>query len=148
MARTVNVTLEWKGPYTSASAVPNSAGIYMVLSGKQNEEGTWLFKYYKLLDIGQAGDLGTRLASHDREECWEEEKTPDHTIVFKYALMSSRDYDETDRRIVECCLRWRENPPCGEECNEGYTREDTVTIKNTERRRPLSETYTCSPPKR
>jgi len=145
MSRNIEVTLDWKGPYTSTRSIPDNAGIYMALSGKQDEKGKWPTNLYKLLDIGQAGGIKSRLDEHERRDCWERNKTTGHTIVYKYALMPTKEYDETDRRIVECCLRSNKTPPCGTECNEGYSRDDAVKINNEGLPKPLANSYTCKP---
>lgn len=144
MARNITVTLDWEGPFQDPADVTGKAGIYMVISGKMGLNEKWEPATYKLLDIGQSGDAATRLADHDREECWKDRKPKDSTLLFKFAPMSSAQYDETDRRIVECCLRASHRPlPCGTECNEGYNRTDSVKIKNKGRRSPLREDYAC-----
>ena len=145
MAKTIEVTLDWKGPFTTTESIPDNAGLYMVLSGKKNAEGTWPTNLYKLLDIGQTGGIKTRLDDHERADCWSSKKTKDHSIVYKYALMPSNTYDRSDRLRVECCLRSKKRPPCGEECNNGYSREDTVQITNQGKPAPLANTYTCTP---
>lgn len=142
MVRNVRVTLNWD-LYVNSEDVPTRAGIYMVIAGRQGEDGKWLISSYKLLDIGQSGESGVRLSGHDRESCWNREKLRDSTLLYKFATMPSADYDETDRRIVECCLRAHTRPPCGTECNEGYNRDDSVVITNTGKPAPLSETYSC-----
>ncbi len=108
MAKNIEVTLEWKGPYTSTDSIPNNAGLYMVLSGKKNENGSWPINLYKLLDIGESGEIKTRLDGHNRADCWSLEKTKGHTIVYKCALMPSKTYDQSDRRArksLKCCAR-------------------------------------------
>ena len=100
----------------------------MVIAGKKGSEGKWDISTYKLLDIGQSREAADRLASHDREECWEQNKPAGSTLLFKFAAMPSKDYDETNRRIVECCLRASHRPlPCGTECNQEYNRDDSLT---------------------
>jgi len=143
MPRNIKVTLEWE-LYTDPDDVPPRAGIYMVIAGRYGEEG-WRISTYKLLDIGQSGDSGVRLDTHDRRPCWEDETPSGYTILYKFAPMASRDYDRTDRRIVECCLRSHERPPCGTECNQGYNRDDTVVIRNTGKYAPLDSKYSCGP---
>jgi hypothetical protein len=145
MARNVAVSLEWKGPFQDAANVTGKAGIYMVIAGKETADGKqWDTSTYKLLDIGQSGDAATRLADHDREECWKRNKPADSTLLFKFAPMPSDQYDETDRRIVECSLRASHRPlPCGTECNEGYNRMDSVRITNKGQCRPLRDNYAC-----
>jgi len=146
MARDVKVTLEWKGPYEDVADITGRAGIYMIIAGKKGSDGKWDTSTYELLDIGQSGEAVERLASHDRENCWRQNKPEGSTLLFKFAAMPSKDYDETDRRIVECCLRTHHRPlPCGTECNQGYNRNDSVGITNTGRRAPLREKYSCRP---
>jgi len=145
MAKIINITLDWKGPYTNTDHIPDRAGLYMVLSGTQNEQGKWPTNLYKLLDIGESGELKTRLDNHNRANCWESNKTSGHTIVFKYALMPTNTYNQSDRLSVECCLQSKKTPPCGEECNKGYSRDDTVNITNEGKPAPLATSYTCRP---
>ena len=144
MSREVKVTLKWEGPYEDAEKVTGRAGIYMIIAGRKTSDDKWNKDTYKLMDIGKAGDLADRLASHDREECWKRNKPTGSTVLFKFAAMPSNNYDETDRRIVECCLRASHRPlPCGTECNQGYNRDDSVNITNTGQRAPLREKYAC-----
>lgn len=146
MGRSVKVTLDWKGPYEDAADVIGRAGVYMVIAGRKGRNGKWDISTYKLLDIGQSGKGADRLADHDREDCWKRKKPAGSTILFKFAAMPSEDYDKTDRRIVECCLRAGHRPlPCGTECNEGYDRDDSVTITNKGSHAPLREKYSCAP---
>jgi len=148
MAREIEVTLDWKGPYVDPADVTGRAGIYMVIAGQRGPDGGWLLSTYELLDIGQSGKGADRLADHDREDCWKRNKPANSTVLFKFAAMPSEDYDKTDRRIVECCLRADHRPlPCGTECNQGYNRDDSVTITNKGSHEPLREKYSCTPPK-
>jgi hypothetical protein len=144
MARNIDVTIEWQGPYEDPASLADLAGIYMVIAGRKAPDGKWDPSSYSLLDIGQTGGVGSRLASHDRERCWEQNTPRGCVLLFKFAAMPSTDYDETDRRIVECCLRSHNAPlPCGIECNQGYNRDDLVTITNTGQYKPLRERYSC-----
>lgn len=145
MARNVRVTLDWERPYTNPTAIPPQAGVYMVIAARRSPRRRWDPSSYRLLDIGQAGRGGARLDRHNRRDCWERHKPPGSTLLFKFAAMSSRDYDEMDRRIVECCLRAHNRPPCGTECNTGYDREDMVEITNTSWKAPLNKTYRSGP---
>jgi len=145
MQKRLKVTLQWDGPYEDPEAVPKRAGIYMVISGSKLSNGNFSVPTYEILDIGQSGESGVRLDTHDRKDCWHNRKSSNKTILFKFAAMPSESYDETDRRIVECCLRAHTKPPCGIECNEGYKREDQVTITNSGKYAPLKEEYSCGP---
>ena len=145
----VALTLDWKGPYEKEDDVPMEAGIYMVLAGKKDQDGSFDTSTYRILDIGQSGRTGKRLADHDRAGCWNSHSKPGETILFKYALMPTANYTEDDRRAVECCLRAHNGPlPCGTECNTGYARTETVTIANTGKHSPLKADYACGPAER
>jgi hypothetical protein len=143
MPKKLKVILNWDGPYEDPNAVPKRAGIYMVIAGSKLSNGSFSTSSYEVLDIGQSGESGVRLDTHDRRDCWYNRKPANKTILFKFAAMPSDSYDETDRRILECCLRAHTKPPCGTECNEGYKREDSVIITNKGNRTPLKEEYSC-----
>jgi len=145
MPRKLSAVLNWDGVWDGPESVPKRAGIYMVLAGSKLDTGNWDTSSYELLDIGQSGETGVRLDIHERRNCWSGRKSSNKTVVFKFAAMSSDKYDETDRRIVECCLRAHTRPLCGTECNEGYNREDSVTITNAGMNAPLREEYRCGP---
>ena len=145
MTRELDVTLDWQGPYSDVGSIPQQAGIYMILSGKKNTNGQWDPVTYKILDIGQSGRTGKRLADHDRETCWNDNVENDAAILMKYALMPTAEYSEKDRRAVECCLRAHSHPlPCGTECNSEYALEESVTVNNKGKYRPLRRTYICA----
>ena len=146
MAKKLEVTLKWDGPWKYPVNVPKRAGIYMVIAGSKLSNGNWNTVSYELLDIGQSGDTGVRLDAHDRKNCWNAKKSANKTVLFKFAPMSSATYDENDRRIVECCLRASTKPPCGTECIKGYNREESVTITNKGKHTPLKKEYSCKPP--
>jgi len=141
MARNIRVTLNWE-LYEDPDEVPKRAGIYMIITGLYGDKG-WKISSYKLLDIGQSGETGVRLDTHNRRDCWEKHTPSGYTILYKFAPMPSENYDRTDRLIVECCLRSHAKPPCGTECNEGFNREDLVFIKNTGKSSPLKPEYSC-----
>lgn len=144
-ARNVRVTLDWERPYTRPDAVPPIAGIYMVIAAQMSPRRRWDPSTYMLIDIGQSGDGGPRLGGHERRPCWERHISQGSTLMFKFAPMPSRLYDETDRQIVECCLRAHAKPACGTECDKGYNRDDTVVITNTSWKAPLDKMYRCGP---
>jgi hypothetical protein len=139
-----SLTLNWEGPEVDPAKITGRAGIYMVIAGKKNTEGKWDPDTYKLLDIGQSGDAAARLAAHDREDCWKRNTPSEYALLFKFAAMPSRDYEETHRRIAECCLRAHNRRlPCGTECNDGYNVEDSVSVTNTGKLLPLGKEYAC-----
>lgn len=139
MVRNVKVTLNWTR-YKDPEKVPKGAGIYMIEAGNWQEV---IIVLIKTLDIGQSGEGGIRLKGHEREPCWIRNKPTRAELIYSFAPMPSKDYDETDRRIVECCLRARKRPTCGTECNEGYFREDRVHIINIGAKGLLTDEYVC-----
>jgi len=145
LAGQLRVPLRWKGVYRNPGVIGISAGIYMVLAGSEVANGKWIPSSYRLLDIGQSDGVGGRRVYHDRESCWNHSKPAGTTLLFKMAPMPTSQYDETDRRIVECCLRAHNRPlPCGYECNQGYNRDESVDISNTGSYKPLLARYRSS----
>ena len=145
LVRHLKVPLRWQGVYRSPEIIGILAGIYMVLAGSETANGKWSSSSYKLLDIGQSDGASGKHVYQDRESCWNHNKPAGTTLLFKMAPMLSSQYDETDRKIVECCLRAHNRPlPCGNECNLGYNRDETVEISNTGSYTPLLARYKCA----
>ena len=135
MSKKLIVTLDWS-LWLQTARIPNNAGIYMIVAKKNSD--------YTILDIGQSGESGPRLYNHDRKDCWDQKKQSRATLQYRFAPMSSKEYNETDRRAVECCLRANIKPPCGQECNTGYNRTEQVAIHNIGSNYPLKDKYECS----
>jgi hypothetical protein len=138
--------LAWVGPFEDPARIIGKSGIYMVLAGHKDVDGKGDTSTYKVVDIGQSAEATTRMASHAREACWKRNAPAGNILLFKFAPMPSVLYDETDRRIVECCLRaYHRVLPCGTECDQGYVRDDAVVITSSNRYAPLRETYSHGP---
>lgn len=82
------------------------AAIYVVLCVDQNSQWT-------VLDVGQSGELGSRIDSHDRRGCWSR-NCPSGNIWVCVYRMPSNQYTKEDRLRVEKSLRSQFNPPCGQ----------------------------------
>lgn len=80
------------------------AAIYVIICVAQG--GSW-----KVLDVGQSGQLGTRINTHDREGCWE--RNCNGSIWVCVYRMPSLHYTKQDRENLEADLRRQYNPPCG-----------------------------------
>jgi hypothetical protein len=65
-----------------------------------------------VLDVGQTGQLGSRIDEHERKDCWQK-NCPSGNIWVCVYRMPSHIYSESDRLKVENELRQRFNPPCG-----------------------------------
>jgi hypothetical protein len=85
----------------------NIAAIYVILCVKPD-------KSWKVLDVGQTGELGSRIDSHDRRECWVKNCETKNIWVCVYH-MPSGTYSPEDRRALEAALRRQYSPvPCGQ----------------------------------
>jgi hypothetical protein len=82
------------------------AAIYVILCVQ--EGGKW-----KILDVGQTGELGQRIDSHDRRSCWERNCPNKNIWVCVYPMPTSK-YTKEDRLKFEKALRAQYKPPCGE----------------------------------
>ncbi len=83
------------------------AAIYVIIC--VNPDKSW-----RVLDIGQTGELGTRIDSHDRRLCWNTKCETNNIWVCVHPMPSSI-YSAADRRALEAALRGQYNPvPCGQ----------------------------------
>ena len=90
----------FEGPYEIGKKVIDRAAVYVIL-GSDND----------VIDVGQSGEIGTRLLTHERKPCWDRHGGKRFTIKW----MPSDKYSREDREKLEREIRDRENPPCGEE---------------------------------
>jgi len=81
------------------------AAIYVIICVDKN--GDW-----EVLDVGQTGELGDRIDSHDRQKCWGNNCPNKNIWVCAYTMPSSK-YTKQDRLDVEQKLRDKYNTPCG-----------------------------------
>jgi len=52
----------FEGPYTSKDDLQDKSGVYAILCYRNGR--------YSLIDVGQSARVRTRLANHDRSDCW------------------------------------------------------------------------------
>jgi hypothetical protein len=81
------------------------AAVYVVLCG--DPKGSW-----KVLDVGQSGQVGSRIDDHDRRACWVKSCASSNIWVCVYRMPSDR-YTKQDRERLEEELRAKYRPPCG-----------------------------------
>ena len=77
--------------------------VYVILCVQPN--GDWI-----VLDVGESGEVGTRIGEHDREECWRRNCRSDNIWVCVYPM---RGRSREERLAVEAELRQRYRPHCG-----------------------------------
>ena len=88
------------GPFTSTSQLRAQSGVYAIL-GRGAAGGNWI-----VLDIGESGDVRSRVETHDRKLQWQ---NCGHTSLSVAALYC----DATTRTAVEQTLRLHYKPMCG-----------------------------------
>jgi hypothetical protein len=82
------------------------AAVYVIICVGDN--GSW-----RVLDVGQTGELGNRIDSHERRACWEKNCQGQNIWVCVYQMLSN-EYTETDRLDVEKQIRNAYGSiPCG-----------------------------------
>lgn len=68
---------------------------------------------YKIIDIGQSSEVGTRLDTHDRKSCWKSQCINGEIWVCIYKMPSSL-YTKQQRLDLERKLRSNHNDLCGD----------------------------------
>lgn len=86
------------GPFSNLAQINDFGGLYAVL----DEAGA-------VIDIGESGQLRTRLRSHDRIPCWQAHSNGRYWVYILYTPNKSTEF----RLDIERSLRARYNPPCG-----------------------------------
>ena len=108
MADTANVTiggLPFVCVRLANADFADVAAIYVILCVAQ--DGNWT-----VLDVGQSGELGTRIDSHDSQGCWSRNCPSGNIWVCVYHMPSNK-YTKEDRMKLEKTLRDQYNPSCG-----------------------------------
>ncbi len=80
------------------------AAVYVILC--MAHDGSWT-----VLDVGQSGQVGSRIDDHDRKACWVR-NCANNIWVCVYRMPSSQ-YTRQDRERFEAELRSRYRPECG-----------------------------------
>lgn len=100
--------VDFEGPYSiDTTEIPaNRAAVYVIiceLSGR-----------YPVMDVGESGEVGVRIADHDRRPCWRKNCTGDLSVYLRY-MPSSAGYTAEDRRELERKIRKEHLVPCGKQ---------------------------------
>lgn len=91
---------QFNGSYGIGDVEINRAAVYVILDNRDS-----------VVDVGQSGEVGTRLENHDRKPCWD--RNGGDRVAIKW--MPSSQYSREDREKIERSIRAKEDPPCGEE---------------------------------
>jgi len=96
----------FEGPFDiDATEIPaNRAAVYVIICKTAEGEN-------HVKDVGESGEVGVRIGSHDRKSCWE--KNCNGTLGVYLRYMPSPDYSPEERRALEQKIRNQCKPPCG-----------------------------------
>lgn len=90
----------FEGPYQIGKKLIDRAAVYVILTSNNS-----------VVDVGQSGEAGTRLANHDRGACWK--RNSGTQFVLKW-MPTSSGYTREDRERLEKSIRDKYNPSCGD----------------------------------
>lgn len=98
---------EFEGPYSIETTVipADRAAVYVIIC--RASDG----KDY-VIDVGESGEVGVRIADHDRRPCWKGNCDGSLSVYLRY-MPSAAGYTAADRRKVESEIRNQYTPPCG-----------------------------------
>jgi hypothetical protein len=88
----------FEGPYEIGKKLIDRAAVYVILDSAN-----------KVVDVGQSGQTGTRLSTHERKSCWDRNGGK----WFAVRWMPSDRYSREDRENLESEIRDHFDPPCG-----------------------------------
>jgi len=89
-----------EGPFGNVNGLSARSGVYVIL-GRTSAQSQW-----QVVDIGESGDVQTRVSNHDRASDWQRQGYLELAVAAIYA-------DERNRTLIERQLRVQFNPPCG-----------------------------------
>lgn len=100
--------VDFEGPYSiDTTEIPaNRAAVYVIICELSGE--------YRTMDVGESGEVGVRIADHERRPCWQENCTGSLSVYLRY-MPSSAGYTSADRRELERKIRDKYSPPCGKQ---------------------------------
>jgi hypothetical protein len=129
MAKIIDLNFDGYWREVNKGGIPDEPGIYGVYVCKYNppekegESGTVTLK--KLIYIGEAKKVKTRIADHEKWDEWREEVPQGSQICFNFAGVTS-----PDRERAECALIYYHKPVCNDACKDEFPYEETtVTSK-------------------
>jgi len=91
----------FEGPFSNSDSLRSQSGVYVIL-GSNAGNGNW-----NVVDVGESEDVKTRVANHDRADCWKRQRYQQLAVAVYYC-------DARTRTKVEQELRVKYNPPCGD----------------------------------
>ncbi len=93
----------FKGPYTSTDYLDDKSGVYAIHCKSGD--------HYYLIDIGESSQVKSRVANHDRKDCWSKNCKGTLTVSVYY----TPNLQQAGRKTIEQELRALYNPICGDQ---------------------------------
>lgn len=94
---------EFEGYYKDTNSLQDKSGVYVILCYRNNE--------YYVTDVGESGEVKTRVENHDRADCWKKNCSGSRVYAVKYTPNAKQE----ERKIIEKNIREKYDPPCGKE---------------------------------
>jgi excinuclease UvrABC nuclease subunit len=117
--KSYDLTFEGYWRDQSTGAVPAESGVYCVYECTY-DEGKDTVSLHELIYIGEAGNVNTRIATHEKRPHWEKHVKPGNELCFSFAGVR-----EGDREEVEAALIFRHKPPENDEYKDFFPYEKT-----------------------
>lgn len=90
----------FNGPFTDTAGLHGQSGVYAIL------EALPTYGQYKVIDVGESGNVRERVDNHDRKDCWRRHAKGQLSVAAYYC-------NEATRVTIERELRAHFDPPCG-----------------------------------
>ena len=119
-----NYVLDFGGYWIETESIPTKSGIYGVYSCVHDNQSNKVNRL-KLLYIGEAEDVESRIASHELRLRWEGYLRWDETLCFNMAPI----FPEGARKRAEAAVIYHHKPPCNTQYATSFPFDKTtVTI--------------------
>jgi len=90
----------FEGPYTNTDYLQDRSGVYAILCRSNGS--------YNLTDVGESGQVKSRVENHDRKTCWSRNCSRGLSVAVYYTGT------ESSRLAIEKEIRDAYRPPCGD----------------------------------
>lgn len=92
----------FEGPHSNTASLLDASGIYAILTHNGSQ--------YVVLDIGESATVKSRIESHDRKACWEQNAKSGLYV----AVHHTPNKQQAGRKEIEQALRAQYTPTCGD----------------------------------
>ncbi len=86
---------EFDGPFEDTSKLKDQSGVYVILTSDNT-----------VVDVGESGEVKTRVQNHDRQACWNNNGGTRVAVLYVDG--------ESARKKIADEVRDQYNPPCGD----------------------------------